>query len=326
MTDREKLLTRATNIVQEDWQLTDAAVTWLSFTHHAVFEVQHSDHTYILKMLSDSDIAPENAIEREYRILSALADVLQGIPTIVQNADSMPLIAEKDGYVYAVLYHKYGGTSPSNQTITPDTMVRLGEWLGNLHNAQIDTTNLPLIQLDWEGLFSERGVYHPGDENMDIFTDQQIDIMSTVTLRIQRIMEDIFDSEDDTYGLIHGDLLLMNLLLDDADNALHVLDFEYCGHGYYLYDLTPSLWQLKTNANYEALASSLWNAYVKVRPQVQEHYKWLETLIAGRQVASMRWVVANQQNPYVVGKVDSILAQRTAELSAFLDTGTLIRA
>ncbi|MEO1164101.1 MAG: hypothetical protein AAFV98_09985, partial [Chloroflexota bacterium] len=61
MTDREKLLTRATNIVQEDWQLTDAAVTWLSFTHHAVFEVQHSDHTYILKMLSDSDIAPENA-------------------------------------------------------------------------------------------------------------------------------------------------------------------------------------------------------------------------------------------------------------------------
>ena len=117
--------------------------------------------------------------------------------------------------------------------------------------------------------------------------------------------------------------MLKNILFHE--NEVRALDFEYCGWGYYLYDLTPILWQLKPQARYPQLEQALWDGYTDIRPISKRHRELLETFIAGRQVASMRWIAANQQNPYVAGKVESILTKRTAELAAFLETGELKR-
>ena len=118
-------------------------------------------------------------------------------------------------------------------------------------------------------------------------------------------------------------LLLKNILFHEGE--VRALDFEYCGWGYYLYDLTPLLWQLKPQNRYPQLEQALWDGYTSIRPLTQRHRELLETFIAGRQVASMRWIAANRQNPHVVGKVEAILTQRTAELQAFLETGKLNR-
>jgi Ser/Thr protein kinase RdoA (MazF antagonist) len=83
---------------------------------------------------------------------------------------------------------------------------------------------------------------------------------------------------------------------------------------------------LKPLSNYKELEEALWQGYTSKRPLTNRHRELLEIFIAARQVASMRWVAANQHNPAYQGKVEAILQQRTAELAGFLETGILNRS
>ncbi|MCA9912607.1 MAG: phosphotransferase, partial [Anaerolineae bacterium] len=163
----------------------------------------------------------------------------------------------------------------------------------------------------------------PGDENMGIFTGAQLLTMQEVAGKVHAAMQNLGRGEEE-FGIIHADLLLHNILFHEGE--ARGLDWEYSGWGYFLYDLTPLLWQMKPLPNYAEIQAALWDGYTSIRPLTEEHRNLLETLIAGRQVASMRWVAANQRNPHYAGKVERILAQRTAELRNFLDTGTLNRS
>jgi thiamine kinase-like enzyme len=51
----------------------------------------------------------------------------------------------------------------------------------------------------------------------------------------------------DVYGIIHRDLHLKNFLFHDGE--VYVLDFENCGWGYYLFDLTVTLSVMESHKN-----------------------------------------------------------------------------
>ena len=282
--------------------MPEATVSWLSFTHHPVFRVKHQHKHYILRLGTNRSHSPE------LKVLNQLSAIGLSAPQVLNQIESK---------VSGTIFNELQGESRSNNTITTDDMRHIGQYLAKLHNTDLDTDGLR--RLDWDGLFGDTGVYYPGDDNMQVFTDEQLNIIVRVTEKVRVSMDVLLG---DT-GLIHGDFLLKNLLFDG--NTLHALDWEYAGWGYYLYDLTPVLWQLKPSSRYTELEAALWDSYTKNRPDAMPYLNHLETMIAGRQVASMRWVAANQDNPYVQGKVVQILRQRTDELAQFLETGVLIR-
>ncbi|MGJ3238571.1 MAG: phosphotransferase enzyme family protein [Anaerolineae bacterium] len=290
--------------------LPDARVSWLAYTHNAVFQVHHHNTRYILRL------SPPTERER----LSSECAMLQ---TIAQDGLSVPqaIAMLNDADYCGLLLSYFDGVSPEPAQVTTETLNAIGRFLGRLHTLSFDPV-LARPHLDWDGLFSAQGVYHPGDENLRTFTDGQVQVMAQVSERVRQAMQAL-DQLGDAWGIIHADLLLKNVLFDQGN--LHALDFEYSGWGYYLYDLTPVLWQLKPHPRYAQFEQALWEGYTHIRPLTSAHHDWLETLLAGRQVASMRWVVANQHNPYVVGKVSQILAQRATELQDYLQTGHLSR-
>jgi len=329
----------------------DAHVEWLSYTHHPVFKVMENDSTYILHMF----------IHENYRWdkLFTVASWLTLMRTAGQFSVPQPVLRGNNFLTYqgmhdeiawnGILYHYLEGVSRNPDEVTTDELKRIGEFLAKTHQFSTDClkqfrsfnpdspissdingliltsigfAHSQLTRLDWDGLFSRDGIYYPGDENMTVFSNEQLSVMDAVAEKVKSAMDEIGQGEDG-FGLIHGDFLLKNILFHE--NEVRALDFEYCGWGYYLYDLTPILWQLKPQARYPQLEQALWDGYTGIRPLTEGHRELLETFIAGRQVASMRWIAANQQNPYVAGKVESILAQRTVELSAFLETGILKR-
>src|SRR5690606_19497410 len=116
-------------------------------------------------------------------------------------------------------------------------------------------------------------------ENMTVFTNEQFTVMNSITEKVKVAMDTLGQAKDE-FGLIHGDFLLKNILFHN--NEVRALDFEYCGWGYYLYDLTPILWQLKPQARYPQLEQALWDGYSSVRALTQQHRDLLETFIAGR--------------------------------------------
>ena len=290
--------------------MDDATIDWLAYTHNAVFKLNHNNQIYILRLS-----LPENSsqIQAEQHLLTSLTRAGLAV------SDVMDVIEHRE--FSGLLLSYLDGRSPEPTLVTVDEMRKIGQFLAQFHSVEIKET-IERKSLDWDGLFSKTGIYYPGDENMTVFSDEQLSVMDAVAEKVKSAMDE-FGQNDAEFGLIHGDLLLKNILFHE--NEVRALDFEYCGWGYYLYDLTPILWQLKPQSRYPQVEQALWDGYSSIRPLTDRHRELLETFIAGRQVASMRWIAANQQNPYVAGKVESILSQRTAELSAFLETGELKR-
>ncbi len=133
------------------------------------------------------------------------------------------------------------------------------------------------------------------------------------------------DRGPDTFGLIHGDLLAKNIL-HCADQPA-ALDFEYCGWGYYLYDLAPLLWQLKGERpdDYCQLEEAMWAGYTSKTGLDERMRAHLEVFIAARQLASCRWLLANAGHPALREIAPKLLEDRTSELRDFLKTGVLNR-
>jgi Ser/Thr protein kinase RdoA (MazF antagonist) len=313
-------------IALQTMQMPDARVEWLAYTHNAVFEVNYQNQRYTLRLQEQK---PNSHLLAEEEVLGFFH--AHGL----RNRVPLPKQIYQSDTIIGLLCSFVEGKERQAEQISPNDMQAIGEFLRILHRTESfympivfggggfpDYRKGDLPHLDWLGLFGQFGNYALDEKALSVFNNEQVSIMNRVTEYVRYAMNN--QNQYGKFGLIHGDLLLKNILFHEGE--VRALDFEYCGWGYYLYDLCPLLWQLKPLSNYNELEEALWKSYCYQNPNTRDHRQLLETFIAGRQVASMRWVAANQHNPAYQGKVESILQQRTAELQGFLETGILKRS
>lgn len=319
--------THIAELAVQAYGLPDAQLTWLSQTHNTVFNVTTDDKRYVLRL----QIVDEGHIEwlrselTFLRILYDMTNLSVPYPNFTRLGEPYAQISV-EGYpkIHAVLFNHLDGESPSPTSIIPEELRKIGAFLGRLHQSSPPFPSPKGFQrpmLDWQGLFGSESIYDP-DEGKELFTDDMKRIITRVTEQVQRVMDKLGKAKIQ-FGMIHGDLLTKNILFHEGD--VSALDFEYCGWGYFLYDLAPLLWQFKIEPMYAELEEALWDGYINVRPQMALHREVLEPLIAARHVASIRWIAKNQHHPYVKGKALNIVEQRIAELKHFLTTGFLQR-
>lgn len=309
------------------YDLASAQVEWLAYTHNAVFEITHTDAKYSLRLSAKIDDTRQRW-QSEAALLNHLhtqSDLIAPQPVAGGDSAFYQAWAADPFAVQSLLFRFVAGKNRTSETITVEDVHKIGEFLGHFHNStsQFQPDNhFTRPSLDADGLFTNEGLYPLVEVSAQLFSPEQDRIMTAVADQVRASMPQL-GIEKSEFGLIHGDFLLHNILFHEG--SVRALDFEYCGYGYYLYDLTPLLWQLKPHNDYAAFEQAIWTGYTNIRPLTDQHRELLETFIAGRQVASLRWVAANQHNPYYVGKVSKIIAQRVQELQGFLDTGTLTR-
>lgn len=295
--------------------IPQATISWLAQTHNAVFLAEVGAKPHILTLQKRDDSALLRLISQKM-LMQGIAQAGFALP--------LPLDLVLTEQVQGMLTQYITGDARKPDTLTPEDAYAVGDYLARLHTLCPDLGTAGALRpvLDADGLFSDEGIYDPGAENMGIFTGAQLLTMQEVAGKVRDAMQTLGRSKGE-FGILHADLLLHNILFHEGE--VRALDWEYSGWGYYLYDLTPLLWQMKPQPTYAEIQAALWDGYTNIRPLGEQHRELLETFIAGRHVASMRWVAANQQNPHYLGKVQGILAQRTAELRGFLDTGILQR-
>lgn len=304
-------------------RLPDAQISWLAQTHNAVFNVQNGERRFVLRL---SHLAPERTrqMASEMLWLRLLRDIAGLSASYPVQAGALQ---DDERLVYAALFEYLDGETRDPQTITMYDLNAVGEYLAMLHtfSASFDAPrSFDRPRLDWEGLFGEESVY-PLGKGAALFTADHVAIFSEVAEQVRATMTTL-GAERTVFGLIHGDLLLKNILFHE-DGMVSALDWEYCSWGYYLYDLAPLLWQLCPQPDYEDYADALWEGYSANTPEAEAQRAHLEVLVAARHLASCRWVVGNMTLPAIGGAANAaaILAERTAELRGFLETGRLIR-
>lgn len=315
------------------WDLTVTDVSWLGYTNNAVFKIDAESGRYVLRLHPPSRIdVPTLTSELEWlRVIRRNTNLIAPYPqsTIVDGEDTPFVTAYSDklpssGLVYCTLFDYIEGKFKPTSELTDDDMWRVGEYLGKLHTAGQYTPSPGFVRpwLNWEGLFGENSPYNPR-ENAHVITDHQLAVFDQVADRVQQTMQDVGQGAE-AFGLVHADMLAKNILFHNDEPR--ALDFEYCGWGYYLYDLTPLLWQLKSErTDYQMLEDAMWTGYTSIKPQPDRYRDLLEVFIAGRQLASCRWLAVNLNHAAVREVAPQLLAQRTDELTKFLETGKLER-
>ncbi len=305
-----------------------ARLTLLTYSHNAVFEVYDDKEGRFVLRLHRPGTVRLTWLRSELLWLRAMyktGDIIAPSPIRTWDGDLFASFEADDlpAPVYAVMFRYIEGETRQPSEITPGEMRQVGKFLAKLHSAQFTPPgDFERPRLDWEGLFGENSPYNPG-ASAAIFTDQQREIFDAAAETVRAAMGKLGQGAD-AFGLIHGDLLCKNILFHGG--AALGLDFEYCGYGYYLYDLSPLLWQLKNESErYPALETALWEGYTSVKSVPDEHHDMLEVFIAGRQVASCRWLACNLDNPAIREQAPKLLEQRAEELRRYLKTGRLER-
>ena len=316
------------------WELKPFSLNWLGYSSNAVFKVDTASGSYVLRLQIGESI-DGSRLHSELQwlcMIRAQTNLLAPLPIPVPvvgpqklfNMISHDLLSAQQT-VCATLFHYIVGESKPAKDLQVDDLRRIGEYLARLHrDAQLKPpSGFDRPRHDREGLVGTDAPFYSEAEHQHLDSGQ-LEILAAVAERIRKTMACLASSER-TYGLIHADLLAKNILF--CEDSLAALDFEYCGSGYFLYDLAPLLWQLKGERadQYPALEAALWAGYTAIQVTAESYLQFLETFIAARQLASCRWLLSKLGNPTIRAAAPLLLVERCAELQGFLDTGILRR-
>ena len=311
-------------LAREAPQILD--IRLLARTHNLVFELVQRDGRRLILRLHQAGQVQSLHLESEILWLQFLqSELCVPHPIALASGAFLGQVQHPDGLpAYFVIFLYQQGEQPDAVQLCPEHMASLGRFLGRLHAAStrfVPDDRFVRPRLDGPGLFEAGGIYDPGPAHAH-FSPVQQRIMAQVAEQVYGSFRQLGEGPD-AFGLIHGDLILKNTIWHNFSCC--ALDFEYCGWGYFLYDLAPLLWQLRTESNHEALQLALWDAYCTERPQMRVHAPHLESLIAGRQLASMRWLAQNRHLPQYQPIFERLIQHRSDELAHFLTTGRLVR-
>lgn len=144
---------------------------------------------------------------------------------------------------------------------------------------------------DWEGLFGEQAGFNlPAEDVWGLIPDVYRAQFQTIAAQTRHNMHALGETPE-TFGLIHADLHLWNVIFNDIDGNLQAypLDFDDCGYAHWVYDFAAALGDETEDEDWRDHRDALFDGYTKIQPLpkgVEEH---LEVFIAARIVSLMLW-------------------------------------
>ncbi len=332
---QQRLWLEVAELALRRWDLRADELRWLGHGSKAIIRVRAMDADYILRLYLPEQVNVK-WLRSELTWLSNLrraTDLLAPfpLPAPVNGIEETLLELRHDRLpqariAYAALFEFIAGDTKSARDLRPVDVFRVGEYLGLLHTiGQFSPpAGFDRPGLQWEGIFGDDSPY-ASLATRDLIGDEQRAILDDLALRLRRPLSNLAARGGAT-GLIHADLLAKNIVF--RERTIAALDFEFCGWGFFLYDLAPLLWELKGERarDYAELEAAIWRGYTSIRPLADSDRELLEPFIAARQYASIRWLLANLGNPTVKQVATSLIAERCEELKGFLESGMLRRS
>jgi Ser/Thr protein kinase RdoA (MazF antagonist)/uncharacterized protein YkwD len=146
-------------------------------------------------------------------------------------------------------------------------------------------------------------------------TEHEHEIVEDAEKLVAEAMEKI-GRNDQTYGLIHGDLHLKSFLFHEGKPL--VLDFDTCGYGYYAYDLAVPIWNLFHRDDFASLRAALLKGYRRVRPLSQEEEAMLIHFVAGRLMAQILTWAGRRKHSNLAKIADEAIKKEVGQLELLI--------
>ncbi len=189
---------------------------------------------------------------------------------------------------HAAIYSFLPGTEPPEDKLIPG-FERLGEISARMHlHAKSWAPPADFSRHSWtpDEILDNRLNWGPWQTGVGVKAET-----SRLLTRLDEVVRKrlaALPRDREHFGLIHADLKLANLLVDDGRTA--IIDFDDCGYGWYLFDLATALSFLEERPDAPELVECWLKGYRKVAPVPAKIESEIPTLIMLRRLQLIGWV------------------------------------
>jgi Ser/Thr protein kinase RdoA (MazF antagonist) len=198
---------------------------------------------------------------------------------------------------YVVAFEFMQGSEPEESDDLAQGFYQLGEITARLHqHASQWITPADFSRKIWDFETTLGSHPHWGDWRaaLGLDSDGKNQLDGCINLLAQQL--DDYGSSPDRFGLIHADLRLANLLVED-DDRLSVIDFDDCGFGWYMYDFAAAISFIETSPQIPALQQTWVEGYRSIASLSSEDETAIPMFIMLRRILLTAWIASHAETP-----------------------------
>ena len=284
-------------------KFTNANVELLNYSENATYLVRDfaNNEKYILRVNRPGYHTKEE-IESELMWLKSISKdspIVVSLPYPGTNGEDVQevYLHDEPSPFYCTLFAFLEGESPSeeNEQELIEQFENLGEITAYLHNHSINWNPDEKINRwfwDYEHIIGNDPIWGRWQDGKGI-TPPRLELFQKVTEVIKHRL-DQYGKSNERFGLIHADLRLPNLIIDDQN--IKVIDFDDCGFSWYMFDLATSLSFIEHQPYVADLIAAWVKGYRKVRPLSKQEEEEIPTFIMMRRLMLIAWI-GSHDNP-----------------------------
>lgn len=278
----------------------DARARLINVSENATYLIEGSNWKSVLRVHREN-YHSERSIQCELEWSKALNDEGQIItPKFYPGRNGNPIqsgiAAGLTAPRFMVMFHFVDGTQPDEEQDLVKPFEELGEIAARTHLHSMGWRRPePFERLTWDldAVFGPNPTWGNWRDGPNV-TPQIREILEQVeSTVIHRLTE--FGKGADRYGLIHADMRLANLLINDDSTRL--IDFDDCGFGWFLYDFAASISFMEDHVQVPALKESWLKGYRGIRDLSEFEADQLDTFIMLRRLALLAWIGSHIEAP-----------------------------
>jgi len=197
---------------------------------------------------------------------------------------------------YMVLFHFVEGRAPDESGDMSAGFEELGAIAARCHEHALAWAKPADFQrLTWD----EKAVFGPnptwGDwRDAPEVTHEVAEVLEEVERTVRARLAD-FGKAPERFNLIHADMRLANLLIDERGTRL--IDFDDCGWGWFLYDFAAAISFIEDDPRIPDLKAAWIRGYRSVRELGAAEEHELDTFVMLRRMALLAWIGSHIEAP-----------------------------
>lgn len=280
-----------------EWEMpTESEVSLLNISENATFLAKSPENKIIVRV-HRPNYHTKQEIESELFWIESLSN--QGIistasPLELQSGGKIATTSHfgEDRFVVGFEYLK--GDEPAPENDLKNNFYTLGAVTARLHGH---TKNWPIPigfkrkVWDFDSMLGSRPLWGDWREAMGLTSEGKAILEQTVNT-LEKELE-LYGKEQHQFGLIHADLRLANLLIDD-DN-LNVIDFDDCGYSWFMYDFAAAISFMEEDEQIPELQKSWISGYRSVGELHAKDEAAIPTFIMLRRLLLTAWLASHSE-------------------------------
>ena len=271
----------------------DSTLRLLNLSENATYAVEDAatGERSILRV-HRKDYHRAHEIESELHWLDALrrdGDVT--VPTVLPARDGRRVVTVGHGGTdrHVVHFAMVPGAEPEADSLTVDDFHTLGRITAALHDhsrAWQRPEGFGRFSWDWQHSLGDTPRWGRWQDAVGVGPSESAVLTQAARLLEKRLAD--YGTGPDVFGLVHADLRLANLLVDD--DAITVIDFDDCGFGWYFYDVGTAVSLFEDDPAVPEWLDAWVTGYRTRRPMSPADEAMLPSFVLLRRLLLLAWM------------------------------------